>query len=90
MLVCSLFSLLVFGCYLYTLCVFCVPFPSAFNIFSLFTYPKKKSYMYHVYIISYIVSYRQMQNIKEINIALLFNTLHVFMEAFTQKLDNYT
>ena len=33
--------LLVFGCILYTLCVLYAPFPSAFNIFPLFTYQKK-------------------------------------------------
>ena len=44
-LVCCFFSFvlsLVFGCYLYTSCVLCVPFPSTFNIFALFTYQEKK------------------------------------------------
>ena len=35
----SFFSL-VLGCCLYTPCVFCGPFSSAFNIFALFTYKK--------------------------------------------------
>ena len=40
-LVCVFFFLLcVLGCYLYTPCVLCVPFLSAFNIFALFTYTK--------------------------------------------------
>ena len=38
----SVFPLLVFGCYLYIPCVLCAPFPSAFNVFALFTYKKKK------------------------------------------------
>ena len=41
-LVCCLsLLLLVFSCYLYTMCVLCTPFSSTFNIFALFTYQKK-------------------------------------------------
>ena len=38
----SIFPFLVFGCYLYIPCVLRAPFPSAFNVFALFTYKKKK------------------------------------------------
>ena len=34
----ALFFSLVFGCFLYTLCVLFMPFPSAFNIFALSNY----------------------------------------------------
>ena len=42
MVYCFSFLLLVFDYYLYTSCVLCVPFPSVFNIFAMFTYQKKK------------------------------------------------
>lgn len=59
---CFSFCLLVFGCYLYTPCVLCVPFPSDFNIFACLPIQKRNKvfcfsiiYLFILLSISYVL-----------------------------------